>query len=79
MVLTFKAGAWDNSKEQTTLVLTINNGGSLSVSSVTMQKGQWTEYTVNISNATENTTITFAGKNDKNSRFLLDDVEIVKN
>lgn len=79
MVLTFKAGAWDGSSEQTTLQITINNGGSLSVTSVTMAKGKWTEYTVNITGATANTTVTFKGKQAKNSRFLLDDVKIVKN
>lgn len=79
MVLTFKAGAWDNSKEQTTLVLSINNGGTLSVTSVTMKKGSWTDYEVTITGATVNSTITFAGKNASNSRFFLDDVKIVKN
>lgn len=79
MVLTFKAGAWNGGSEQTTLLLSINNGGTLSVTSVTMQKGSWTEYEVTISGATANSTITFSGKNNSNSRFLLDDVKIVKN
>lgn len=77
MVLTFKAGAWNGTNEQTTLMLDINNGGSLSVTSVTMLKGEWTVYTVDITGATANTTITFSGKNESYSRFLLDDVMIV--
>lgn len=76
MVLTFKAGAWSGSSEQTTLMLYINNGGALDQGSVTMIKGEWTDYTVHILGATAATTITFAGKNASNSRFLLDEVKV---
>lgn len=75
--LTFKAGAWDGSSEGTTLNLTMT-GGTLSVGSVTLVKGQWTEYEVSITGATPGAKITFAAKNKSNNRFFLDDVKITQ-
>jgi len=74
--LTFRAGAWDGSSEQTTLILNIEGGGTLSQSSVTMVKGSFTFYTINITNATPTTRISFEGKNNSNSRFFIDDIKI---
>ena len=70
--LTFKAGAWND--DNTTLNLSINGGGTLDQTSVTMLNNAWTEYTVNIIDGTPSTTITFAS-NGK-GRFFLDEVAI---
>lgn len=74
--LTFKAGAWDKDDEQTTLTLSIANGGEIDKNTVELVKGQWTEYTINITNGTPTSQITFKG-NGKNNRFFLDEVTIV--
>ena len=79
MTLTFRAAAWDNSSEQTTLNLSISGGGTLSVTTVTMSKTAWTDYTVTITGATASTKIKFAGKQNSGSRFFLDEVKVVKN
>ena len=75
--LTFKAGAWNNSAESTTLKLSMT-GGTLSVSSVTLKKGDWTEYEVTITDATEGAKITFQANTASKNRFFLDDVKIVQ-
>ncbi|QOW10577.1 T9SS type A sorting domain-containing protein [Kaistella flava (ex Peng et al. 2021)] len=75
--LTFRAGAWDGTSEQTVLKLEISGGGSLSVSEVTMIKGSFTTYTVEIAGATALTKITFKGYQASNSRFFLDDVKVM--
>lgn len=73
-VLTFRAGAWDGASEQTTLLLEITGGGTLSVPSVTMVKGVFSSYSVNITGATASTQVTFRGFQNSNSRFFLDDI-----
>ncbi|MGN1241223.1 MAG: hypothetical protein ACI4T7_01935, partial [Alloprevotella sp.] len=75
--LTFRAGAWDGTSEQTTLKLSISNG-SLSESTVTLTKAAFTEYTITITGVTTNPTIKFEGYTNKNSRFFLDDVVITQ-
>lgn len=77
--LTFKAAAWNNDNEQTELILSLNGGGNLSNSSVTMAKGAWQTYEITIINGTPTTQLTFAGKNKSNSRFFLDEVKITTN
>ena len=74
--LSFKAAAWDGSSEQTTLFLSIEGGGSLSQTSVTLKKGAWQTYELTIIGGTSNTQITFAGKQATNSRFFLDEVKV---
>lgn len=74
--LTFKAGAWDNKNEKTTLTLSIANGGEIDKNTVELVKGQWTTYTINITNGTPTTQITFEG-NEKGNRFFLDEVTIL--
>lgn len=74
--LSFKAGAWNGTDEVTTIKITANNGGTVSPSSITLVKGQWTEYVCNITGATEQTTITFSASTDKNNRFFLDEVMV---
>ena len=75
--LTFKAGAWNNGSESTTLKLSMT-GGTLSVSSVTLKKAAWTEYEVTITGATEGAKITFEANVASKNRFFLDDVKITQ-
>lgn len=72
--LTFRAGAWNGTSEQTDLLLEITGGGSLSDASVTMTKGAFSNFTVNITGGTATTQITFKGKQASNSRFFIDDI-----
>lgn len=73
--LTFKAGAWNHAKDGTKLSLSIDDDGSLSKSSVTMKKGEWTQFGATIyANGTARITFTA----DK-GRFFLDEVQVVDN
>lgn len=74
--LSFKAGAWDGNKENTTIKVTANNGGTVDPSTITLKKGEWTDYTCTISGATEATTLTFAASQKSNNRFFLDEVMV---
>lgn len=74
--LSFKAGAWDGNKETTTIKVTANNGGTVEPSTITLKKGEWTDYTCTISGATETTTLTFAANQEKYNRFFLDEVMV---
>ena len=74
-VLTFRAGAWDG--DATTLNLSISVG-KLSKESVTLADAAFSTYTINITDATEESKITFQGAQAKDARFFLDDV-VVKN
>ncbi len=67
--LTFKAGAWDSSKDGTTLNLSVSSG-TISPKSVMMTRGAWGSYTATIA-ATGNIKITFAAQK---GRFFLDEV-----
>lgn len=73
--LSFKAGAWNGNNEATTLSLSATNG-SLDKNSVTLTKGAWGNYTVNITGVTSTTKITFYTSNG-NNRFFLDDVKVI--
>lgn len=83
-ILTFKAGAWNAKDEKTAIDVVISdgeltyNGKSLRTQTIEMNKGAWTDYTMTIAGATNNATITFTAKYDKNNRFFLDEVKIVK-
>lgn len=74
--LTFKAGAWNGTSEQTDLLLEITGGGTLDKTSVVMLKGQFSVYSVAITGGTATTQVTFKGKQAENARFFLDDVVI---
>lgn len=74
-VLTFKAGAWNIEKEKTTLNISITNG-TLDKTSVDLKKGEFTEYTINITGADATSKITFEAAVDKNNRFFLDEVKV---
>lgn len=70
-VLSFKAGAWNTSGDGTTLNLSVSNG-IISPSSVTMKKGEWTDYNVTIT-ANGNVKTTFKASK---LRFFLDEVKV---
>lgn len=70
-ILTFKAARWDGSKDGTNLKLSVSNG-TLSQSSVTMKKGEWTDYHVTIT-ATGTVKVTFTAES---GRFFLDEVKV---
>lgn len=73
--LTFKAGAWNNSDDGTTLQLTFTNCSG-DKSSVTMVKGSWTSYSVDLSNIVGDIKIKFASTAGSKHRFFLDEVEV---
>ena len=78
--LTFKAGAW--SGDNTNLKLSAT-GGTLKIdgtviSSVTLVNGEWTTYTVDITNVSSSVKIKFLGNGSSSSRFFLDDVKITQ-
>ena len=76
-ILTFKAAAWNAKDETTTLNLSASAGVTLDKSSVTLVKGEWTEYSVKVTGLTGTSTITFAAANTSNNRFFLDEVKVV--
>ena len=69
--LTFKAAPWNN--DGTELNLSISSG-TLSETKVTMTKGEWTEFTVKITGATADATLTFTPA----KRFFLDEVKVTQ-
>ena len=73
--LTFKAAAWNTNSESTNLKLYCD-GGTLSSSTETLVKGQWTEYTITVTATASSLTIGFGGNGASNSRFFLDEVKI---
>ena len=75
--LTFKAAAWNGGSESTTLKLSATSG-NLSASTVTLEKGAWTDYTITITGITTSTQIKFEGNAASNSRFFLDEVMVVE-
>lgn len=74
-VLTFKAGAWNVTDEKTTLNISITNG-TLDKTSVELKKGEFTEYTINITGADATSKITFEAAEVEDNRFFLDEVKV---
>lgn len=70
--LSFKAGAWDGSKDGTSLTISISDG-TLSKTTVPLTKGAWGQYGANI-NANGNVKLTFTAAS---GRFFLDEVKVV--
>ena len=75
MTVTFSATPWLNDK--TTLKLSIVGGGTLNVTTVTMNTS-FSEHTVTITGATAETQLKFESNSASKCRFFLDDVKIVK-
>lgn len=74
-ILTFKAGAWNVTDEKTTLNISITNG-TLDKTSVELKKGEFTEYTINITGADATSKITFEAAEVEDNRFFLDEVKV---
>ena len=81
--MTFKAAAWDGKSESTTLSLSAENAtirnedNDANVSSVALEKGEWTTYTLKLINGSDDATVKFYTSSG-NNRFFLDDVKVVK-
>lgn len=85
-LLSFKAAAWNTDKEKKQIKVSINDNsgkGQLTYDkdtkqsvTINMTKGKWTDYTMEISGASE-FTITFEGS-EKLNRFFLDEVKVTK-
>ncbi|SKB62787.1 Por secretion system C-terminal sorting domain-containing protein [Soonwooa buanensis] len=73
--LTFRAGAWDSTNESTTLKISAT-GATLDQATVTLVKGSFTTYTVNITGANKAVKIKFEGQKASNSRFFIDDIRV---
>ena len=77
--MTFKAGAWDTTSDQTTLKLTVD-GGSVEPATVEMQRGAFTDYTVNVTgNGSVKVTFEVVVTGKQKGRFFLDEVIVVDN
>lgn len=74
--LWFKAAAWDYSSEKTTINLSITGAGSISPTSVTLVKAQWSEYDCTITGADATTKIKFEAVITSNNRFFIDEVYV---
>ena len=72
--LTFKAGAWN--KDKTDLFLSVDGNGVISENKVTMLNNEWSNFTVYIAGADENTKVKFY--TDVVSRFFLDEIKVVE-
>ena len=83
-VLAFKAGAWNIDNEKTSIIVSVDNGklaynGKVaSDQTITLKKGEFSDYTMTISGGTSATKITFTAIQDKNNRFFLDEVMVSK-
>ena len=77
--LAFKAAAWNGNTESTTLKLSVVGGGTVSPATVTLKKGEWTNYTVSLTNLTADSKVKFEGNAASNSRFFLDEVSVMSN
>jgi hypothetical protein len=77
--ITFKAGAWNATGEGTSLSVATSEGtlksGSTTVSSVTIKKGEWDNFTLTLTGVTNSAKITFSTASG-NKRFFLDEVVV---
>lgn len=83
-VLAFKAGAWNGTNEKTSIIVSVDNGklaynGKVaSKQTITLKKGEFSDYSMTISGGTSSTKITFTAIEDNNNRFFLDEVMVSK-
>ena len=83
-VLAFKAGAWNGTNEKTSIIVSVDNGklaynGNVaSKQTITLKKGEFSDYSMTISGGTSSTKITFTAIEDNNNRFFLDEVMVSK-
>ena len=74
-VLTFRAGAWEGDNNK--LLLSLEGGGTLSETEVTLTNGIFQEYTIILTGINTDTKVSFKGEKKSDSRFFLDDVNVV--
>ena len=74
--LTFKAGAWDNAKNDTILYLTAE-GGTVEPTEVTVKRGAFTDCTATVT-GTGKVKILFEMTNKSGGRFFLDEVKVAE-
>ena len=83
-VLAFKAGAWNGTNEKTSIIVSVDNGklaynGKVaSEQTITLKKGEFSDYTMTISGGTSATKITFSAIQESDNRFFLDEVMVSK-
>ena len=83
-VLAFKAGAWNTTSENTSIIVSVDNGklaynGDVaSEQTITLKRGEFSDYTMTISGGTSATKITFSAIQASNNRFFLDEVMVSK-
>ena len=83
-VLAFKAGAWNGKSEMTSIIVSVDNGklaynGKVaSEQTITLKKGEFSDYTMTISGGTSATKITFSAIQKSDNRFFLDEVMVSK-
>ena len=77
--LSFRAGAWDYSKETTTIEISVSGGGEIiGKTTVELVKGEFTDYTFPLKGLTADSKITFSASDEINNRFFLDEVKVEK-
>lgn len=77
--LSFRAGAWDYSKEKTTIKISLSGGGEIiGNTTIELVKGAFTDYTFPIKGLTADSKITFSAIDASNNRFFLDEVLVEK-
>lgn len=74
--LSFSAGAWNANNEGTGINLIIVGEGTITPSSITLNKGQFDTYTATINGANADTKVQFVAQNASNNRFFLDEVSV---
>ncbi|MBO5538121.1 MAG: M6 family metalloprotease domain-containing protein [Prevotella sp.] len=74
--LTFKAGAWNNAKNDTILYLTAE-GGTVEPTEVTVKRGAFTDCTATVT-GTGKVKILFEMTNKSGGRFFLDEVKVTE-
>lgn len=75
--LTFRAGAWDGSNEKLVLNVEMIGGGTLSESSVTLTKGAFSTFTVEITGGTATSKLVFSAAVASSNRFFIDDIVVM--
>ena len=77
--LSFRAGAWDYSKENTTIKISLSGGGEIiGNTTVELVKGAFTDYTFPLKGLTADSKIKFSAIVASNNRFFLDEVLVEK-
>ncbi|GGE98434.1 Por secretion system C-terminal sorting domain-containing protein [Chishuiella changwenlii] len=74
--VTFQSAAWNGANEKTTLVIEILNGGTADLAEITLGKGSFTTYTINVTGANANTQINVAAKDAASNRFFIDSFKV---